>query len=132
ADIAAPQTDVRWCTESRTSQATAGKCARCDEEELVPFTRGCSLFPKGAQLDCVSATWRGLWREHHEIFPSHILASGRECCCVAGRAPHFAGASLSVSAGAQRLRLPRRRGYRHTSAPDGSMAVGSPRPAIHH
>ena len=45
---------------------------------------------------------------------------------------HCAGASLSVTAGAHRRRLSRRRGDRHPGAPDGSMAVGAPRPAIHH
>ena len=60
-----------------------------------------------------------------------FLGLGRGGCGIAGPAPHGAGASLAVPAGAHRRRLCRRRGYRHPGAPDGSMAVGSPRPAVH-
>ena len=74
---------------------------------------------------------RRLWRAHHDISPPHIPASGRRRCCVAGDAAHGAGGSLSVTAGAHRRRLCRRRGHRHPGAADGSMAVGPPRPAIH-
>ena len=84
--------------------------------------------PDGLQFRDVAQ----LWRAHHGISPPHIFAACRGRSCVAGRTPHGAGAGLSVAAGAHRRRLSRRRGHRHPGAPDGSMAVGSPRPAIHH
>src|ERR1041385_7583958 len=63
--------------------------------------------------------------------PPHIPAPGLGCRCVAGRVARCLGASLSIAAGAHHRRLSPRRGHRHPGAPDGSMAVGAPRPAIH-
>ena len=60
-----------------------------------------------------------------------ISASGRGRCRAPGRVAHRVGANLSDAAGAHRRRLCRRRPGRHHRAPDGAMAVGAARPAIH-
>ena len=60
-----------------------------------------------------------------------ISASGGGRCRAAGVVAHRMGASLSDAAGAIDRRLSRRRRERHRRAPDGSMAVGAARPAIH-
>ena len=61
-----------------------------------------------------------------------ISASGRGRCRAPGRVADREGASLSGAAGAHHRRTCRRQRGRHCRAPDGSMAVGAARPAIHH
>ena len=61
-----------------------------------------------------------------------ISASGSGRCRAAGRVARRMGASLSDAAGAHHRRLSAGRRARHRRAPDGSMAVGAARPAIHH
>ena len=59
-------------------------------------------------------------------------ASGRGRCRAAGRSRIARAQAYPIAAGAHRCwRSPWRRA-RHHRAPDGSMAVGAARPAIHH
>ena len=80
--------------------------------------------------DRIEATREG--RDRDETSPPTISASGRGRCRAAGRVALRLGASLSDAAGAHHRRLCRRRCDRHRRAPDGPMAVGAARPAIHH
>src|SRR6516162_7365603 len=74
-----------------------------------------------------------MWRERevqHETSPPTISASGRRRGRAAGGVAHRSGASLSHAPRApDRANRACRRG-RHHRPPDGTMAVGAPRPAI--